>query len=152
MRRGAASYLLPGLLLVALSCVPPAGDPRDQLVRLARERSDALVRRDAETLGRILADGFVYTNASGQVLDKATYLARYVHSPDVRWLAQDLEDVEVRVLGDTAVLTFRVHDRATFGAQTLDAHFRSTFVYVKTPAGWQCLAGHSSDDPAPTAR
>jgi hypothetical protein len=99
-----------------------------------------------KALDHILADGFVYTNATGEVLDRASYLARYVESPDVRWLAQDLEDVEVRMHGGTAVLTFLVHDRAMFGGQLLDAHFRSTFVYARTRDGWKCLAGHSSAD------
>ncbi len=131
---------------------PNAEDDRAELVRLARARSEALVRRDARALDRILADEFVYTNASGQVLDKADYLARYVDSPDVQWVAQDLEGVEVRLLGETAVVTFRVHDRARFGDQMLDAHFRSTLVFARTPGGWRCLAGHSSEDAEPRAQ
>lgn len=139
------------LLLLALGCAGATAsvDPRPELLRVARARSEALVRRDEPALDRILADDFVYTNASGEVLDKATYLSRYVRDPEVRWLAQDLDDVAIRVSGDTAVLTFRVHDRATFGAHALDARFRSTFVYVRTAGGWRCVAGHSSPDAAP---
>jgi hypothetical protein len=153
-------YFLLGLLLIHFGCssgsssrsnspvsstATSTGDIRGELVRLAKARSDALVRKDAETLGRILADEFVYTNASGESFDKSNYLARYVQSPDMQWLAQDLDGVEVRLFGETAVLTCRVHDRAKFGTQTLDAYFQSTFVYLKTSAGWRCVAGHSSD-------
>lgn len=133
------------------AAAPDADADRAELVRLARARSEALVRRDARALDRILADEFVYTNASGLVLDKADYLARYVESPDVQWMSQDLEGVEVRLLGDTAVVTLRVHDRARFGEQMLDARFRSTFVFARTPGGWRCLAGHSSEDAQPAA-
>jgi ketosteroid isomerase-like protein len=124
----------------------PIDDEHAALLRLARARSEALVARDEAALAAILAEGFVYTNASGEVLDRAQYLDRYVRAPDVRWHAQALEDVEVRRFGDTAILTARVHDRASLGAQELDAWFRSTFVYVKTAGGWRCIAGHSSSD------
>ena len=115
----------------------------EAVLRLARERSHALVQKDAHTLDRILAPEFVYTNASGQVLDKAIYLALYVESPDVQWLSQELDAVHVHVCDSAAVLTCRVHDRARFGEQMLDARFQSTYLYVKTSAGWQCVAGHT---------
>lgn len=115
----------------------------DAVRRVAAERSAALVRKDVAALDRILAPEFVYTNASGEVLDKEEYLARYVRDPNVRWLSQELEDVEVRVAGNSAVVTCRVRDRAMFGGQSLDAVFRSTYVYVREEAGWRCMAGHT---------
>jgi ketosteroid isomerase-like protein len=161
LEAGAAARLLWCLVPTAIGCHdPPSGpshglvaselgptnDDRTVLVRLAQVRSDALVARDEGALTSILAEGFIYTNASGEVLDRAQYLERYVRSPSVRWHAQELEDVAVHRFGETALLTARVHDRATFGTQELDAWFRSTFVYVKTANGWQCVAGHSSSD------
>jgi hypothetical protein len=115
----------------------------EAVMQLARERSRALVEKDARALDRILAPEFIYTNASGQVLDKATYLARYVEPPEVQWLLQELDHVQVRVFGDAAVLTCRVHDVARFGEHRLDAHFQSTYLYVNTAAGWQCVAGQT---------
>ena len=123
----------------------PSDSPNDAetVLRLTRERSQALVQKDAHTLDRILAPEFVYTNASGQVLDKATYLRLYVHAPEVQWLSQELDEVQVHVFDSAAVLTCRVHDRARYGEQILDVRFQSTYVYVKTSAGWQCVAGHT---------
>jgi hypothetical protein len=113
------------------------------ILRLAQERSDALVRKDLSTLERILALHFVYTNASGEVLDRATYLDRYVRSSDVRWEEQRLEDVTVRVSGSAAILTCRVRDLAWFGETRLDARFQSTFTFAYLDSGWQCIAGHT---------
>jgi ketosteroid isomerase-like protein len=111
--------------------------------RLARDRSRALIEGDIGALDRILAPAFVYTNASGEMTDKAAYLRRMTN-PSVKWISQDLSDVQVRLSGDTAVLTAAVHDRASFDGQPLDAKFRSTFVYVRNPSGWHCVAGHTS--------
>src|SRR5438093_47408 len=107
----------------------------ETVLHLARARSNALLQKDMNTLDRIPSPEFVYTNASGQVLDKATYLALYVQAPQAQWLSQELDDVQVQVFGDAAVLTCRVHDRARFGEQILDSHFQSTYFYVKTFAG-----------------
>jgi ketosteroid isomerase-like protein len=153
---------LTALLLIAISVViagtrddqaPPSGDTAmgtaqtnvaaAEIRRLAAERSEALVRRDIAALDRILATEFIYTNASGAVLDKEAYLSRYVRDPNVKWLSQDIDDIAVRVFGDSAVVTCRVKDRADFDGQVLDAAFRSTYVYVRNAARWQCVAGHT---------
>lgn len=119
-------------------------DHRAAVTHVARARSSALVARDAAALTSILDERFVYTNASGERMDREGYLARYVRSPDVTWHDQELEDVEVALHGDTAILTGRVHDRATFAGQDLDAWFRTTFVYVRSGDRWRCVAGHTS--------
>jgi hypothetical protein len=145
----ASRRLLMTLLVAGAGCATaPSGasSARAEVLRLARARSAALVAGDAKTLETILAEEFVYTNASGEVLDRPHYLARYVQSPDVKWRGQELDDVDVRLFGRTAVLTARAHDRAVFGGHELDAHFRSTFVFIETPSGWRCVAGHSSND------
>jgi ketosteroid isomerase-like protein len=123
--------------------VQPVDTQEEAVRRLVAERTAALVRKDVTALEHILAPAFVYTNASGEVLDKDSYLARYIHDSDVRWLSQVTEEVAVRVVGETAVVTCRVQDRAEFNGRLLDATFRSTYVYVRDAAGWRCLAGHT---------
>lgn len=117
---------------------------QQQVLQVALERSAALVKGDAQTLERLLAEGFVYTNASGVMLGKEEYLEMYVASGDMRWEAQELEDIEVRLYGHTAILTARIHDRASYQNQVLDAHFRTTQVYVKTALGWVCIAAQTT--------
>jgi ketosteroid isomerase-like protein len=103
-----------------------------------------LVSRDVRTMTEILHEDFVYTGSSGERLDRTAYLARLVTAGDVKWLGQDLDEIDVRFFGDTAVLTARAHDRAIFGDETLDARVRQTFVFVKTGRGWRCVSGHAS--------
>jgi ketosteroid isomerase-like protein len=138
--------MLSTLLFVALVAAPqarPAEPAADAVRRVAAERSEALVRRDLAALDRILAPEFVYTNASGEVLDKERYLARYVRDPAVKWLSQEITDVRVRVFGASAVVTCAVRDRAEFQGRPLDASFRSTYAYVRDGRGWRCVAGHT---------
>jgi ketosteroid isomerase-like protein len=115
-----------------------------EIIQLAHERSNALVHKDAVTLDRLLADTFRYTNASGIMVTKAEYFQHYVEPPDVVWTAQVLDETEVVLYPQMAVLTCRVHDQGRYGDQPFDAHYRSTFVWVHQQGRWQCVAGHTT--------
>jgi ketosteroid isomerase-like protein len=121
-----------------------AENATQELIDLLRARSTALVQKDAAFFRRVLADDFTYTNASGAVLDKAAYLESYIESQAIQWQAQELDDVDLRLYGGVAVVTCRIHDRATFQGEAFDRHFRSTQVFVQQPDGWRYVAGHTS--------
>ena len=118
--------------------------PEVELRELLAARTAALAAGDVDALQGILADDFVYTNASGVVFDKAAYLAFYVTSGDMRWQSQELDDIRVRVLGSAAVVTCRVRDRASFRGARFDAWFRSMQVFVNQAGRWRCVAGQST--------
>jgi Domain of unknown function (DUF4440) len=114
-----------------------------EIERLALERSRALVRKDLAAMEQILAAQFTYTNASGEVLDRADYLARYIRAPEVSWEKQALDQITVRIEEPVAILTCRVHDLAWFQGTRLDAFFQSTYVFARGDTAWRCIAGHT---------
>ena len=119
------------------------------VVEAALARAAALVRGDAETLDLLLHDDFGWTTHRGDVLDKAAYVRRNTDGT-TRWLAQELTEPQVTVVGDVAVLRTLVTDRVEglHGPETFRMPMTQT--WVRTPAGWRCLAGHagprSTDD------
>jgi hypothetical protein len=118
--------------------------PEEQLRTLLATRTAALIQGDIATLKQLLADDFVYTNASGLVFDKTTYLDFYITSGNMHWQAQDLDDLHLRLYGTAAILTCRIHDRATFQGNEFDAYFRSTQVFIMQNGRWQYTAGHTT--------
>jgi hypothetical protein len=114
------------------------------IVQLAQERSAALVHKDVHVLERLLADEFHYINASGMLLTKAEYLQHYVEPPLVIWASQDMDDIVVRLYGETAVLMCRVHDQGRFGTEPFDAYYRSIFVWVRQHTAWRCVIGQTT--------
>lgn len=115
-----------------------------EVLRLFQLRSVALVQKDISTLQRLLADEFRYINASGTLLTKTEYLTHYVAAPDVRWMAQEADDVAVQIYGETAIITCRVHDEVYFGEELFDAIYRSLFVWVRQQEGWRCVIGQTT--------
>jgi RNA polymerase sigma factor (sigma-70 family) len=112
------------------------GDELDVLM-LDRAWVDAIPRRDAAMVNRILADDFEGIDTTGKPFTKATYL------PDLRNGAFgvqpiELDEIKTRLFGETAVVTSRIKiaSHPTRG--------RMTNVYVKRQGRWQCVASHAS--------
>lgn len=117
---------------------------RAEIEALFAVRAAALVRADADYFRRLLEPAFVYTNASGAVFGREDYLAFYLESGRARWRSQEWAELEVRLAGGVAVATALLRDRAAFDGVSLDAHFRTTQVFVRRDGEWRYLAGHSS--------
>jgi ketosteroid isomerase-like protein len=117
--------------------------PEDEVTAAAWHRAAALAAGDETALRLLMHPALQWTTFRGQVLGYEDYIAGNT-GEGLRWRAQRLADVKVAVAGDTAVLTATVTDEVT-----RDGHDRSfrlclTQTWVRTPAGWRCLAGHAS--------
>jgi hypothetical protein len=120
------------------------GRDEDAVAALVSARADALVRGDSGRMREILAPDFTYTNASGVSCDREEYVASYVESSELVWVAQTSSALLVRVYGDAAVATLDVHDRAVWRGDPFEGDFRSLFVYVRRGDTWRCVAGQTT--------
>ena len=120
------------------------GTDEEAVAALVSDRADALVRGDAHRMREILAPDFTYTNASGVSCNREDYVASYVGSSDLVWVAQESSGLLVRVYGDVAVVTLDVHDRAAWRGETFEGNSRSMFVYVRRGGTWRCVAGQTT--------
>jgi len=112
----------------------------EQVVKqLENELINAQMRADTTVFGRILADDFTGTNAFGTVANKAEVLNLYKAGSIKRELV-NLDDVNVRIYGDTAVVTGRATLKGQFTGQDTSGKFRYTRVYVKRNGRWQVVA------------
>jgi ketosteroid isomerase-like protein len=121
-------------------------DPRpaeQEVAAAARRRAMALAANDEATLRLLMHPDLQWTTFRGDVLRRDAYIEGNVRGRLV-WLAQRLDDVRVAVVGDTAVLTARVTDEVRRDGQDQCFTLRLTQTWVRTPEGWQCLAGHAS--------
>ena len=115
----------------------------EQILAAARSRAAALARADAVALLDLLDERFRWTTHLGEVLNRTEYVTRNTRGKTV-WLSQNLSNPRVVVVGDTAVLQAEVTD-----VVLSDDHETETFrmpmtqVWVRTPDGWRCLAGHA---------
>lgn len=103
---------------------------------------EALTRRDVAMLDRLMAEDYVLTTVSGEVVNKARVLAEVKSSnatPEVR-----NTDVTVRVYGDVAVVTGLVLIFGRFNNQDVRTQSRYMKVYVKRKGQWRVVAAQAT--------
>lgn len=111
----------------------------EQLIRqLNDEWVKAVMRRDGETLNRIMADDFFFTYPlEGD--DKAQFIAD-VTSGDLKIAHISREQLSVRVFGSTAVLTARDSATWLYHGRELSGQYKIISVFAERAGRWQLCA------------
>ena len=116
----------------------------EQAIRqLISQLTNALMKSDTAALDRLWADDYSFTNPSGVVQTKAQRLAE-LKSGDLKFESFSTDDVQVRVYGDTAVVTSRATLKGRRQGQDIGGQTRGTSVYVKRQGRWQLVAGQAT--------
>jgi ketosteroid isomerase-like protein len=134
-------------VLVALFPSIATADAAADIEKLEQKRIQALIDVDMPVLDAIYADDFFYNLASGASLPKSKYLPMYT-SGELKVHTSESEGREVRVYGDTAVVTGIVHVNATIKGEDKNLHLRYLNVWVKRTKGWVLVARQSTNLPA----
>ena len=127
------------LLMVAMASHPQTlSQQEDEIKNLEGERGKAQVRGDIAKLDEVLAPEFIEINAAGQIRTKRENIEGH-KSGQVHWEKFDLDELSVRVYGETAVVSGRLTRKGTFAGRDLSGQSRSNAV-LRSTAG--TLAGN----------
>ncbi|MBC8028154.1 MAG: nuclear transport factor 2 family protein [Steroidobacteraceae bacterium] len=107
------------------------------IVKLEQQRIDAGLRKDVAALEATTADDYLQIDMAGNVRDKATQMKR-IASSEVKMVSNTLDDLVVRVYGETAVVTGRATAVGTIRGEPYP-RIRFTRVYVKQGATWKVV-------------
>ncbi|MCD9098253.1 nuclear transport factor 2 family protein [Luteimonas fraxinea] len=122
-----------------------------EVVALAGTYANAIVERDVATLERLLAEDFIDVSPDGTVSPRAQFIAEYANpsatAPKFESAVFDASDAQVRVYGDTALMTGRSTWRGSAGGQAFTGVLVSTMVAVHRDGQWEIAASHSSSVP-----
>ena len=109
-----------------------------QLRQMNDDWVKAMVRRDAETLDRIMAHDFFFTYPM-EGDDKDQFIAD-VTSGDLAIEHITRDHVGVRIFGSTAVLTARDTAKWIYRGRELEGHYKIIHVYAERDSRWQLVA------------
>ena len=142
--------VLPTLMLAAGQTNQPANPGSGALskaeaavAQLEREWAEAVKRQDTQKIDRLQAEEYVFTGPGGEVWTKSRALET-IKSGDLQIDSFELSDIQVRVYGDTAVITLRVEWNGRFRGAEISGPQRMTDVYVKRDGRWQCVASQAT--------
>ena|SRR5215813_2323058 len=118
-----------------------ADDDKEVLLKLTDELTNAKMKRDLGTLGRLLADDYIFTNPAGLFADKTEYLEGAKADTAVYESVKNSDEV-VKVYGDAAVVAGLTSVNGSYDGHGIGGLFRFTNMFVKRKDRWQCIAIH----------
>lgn len=133
--------------LFAMLASPASAGDREQLEKLldsflAGAAGDAAVHR------RFWADDLVYTSSSGKRFGKDLIMQGLEKAQDQPPTASySAEEVDIRLLGDTAVVAFKLVGKDWAGGETVISHYYNTGTFVKRNGEWRALAWQATKIP-----
>jgi ketosteroid isomerase-like protein len=102
-----------------------------------------MVANDADTIGNYMADDWTIIGTDGSVGDKATFL-ELVRSGALTHDVMESHDLNVRVYGDTAVVTARGVSGGKYQGEPFYLVERASCVFVRQEGQWKCVLTHLS--------
>jgi ketosteroid isomerase-like protein len=133
---------------VSVAFIPASAtaDTADDIERLEQQRGQAILNADMPTLYAIYADDFFYNRARGDSLTRSEYLPMYA-SGELKVNKAVGEARDIRVYGDTALVSGVVHVDATINGENRMLHLRYLNVWVKRGNGWVLVARQATNLP-----
>ncbi len=134
-------------ILVAMIPAPATADTGDDIEQLEQKRTQALLDGDMATLDVLYANEFIYNRAGGDSMTKSAFFAFFT-SGDAKLRRLVVEGVNIRVYGDTAVVTGIQHIDVNLKGEDRKIDLRYLHVWVKGPGGWKLVARQATNLPA----
>jgi ketosteroid isomerase-like protein len=130
------------LASAAAAAPPDAGGSKAIVERLTAQadRWDrAIVAKDRAAIEANMADDFRQIDGYGNVEDKKAFVEGVV-SPDLQIDPYTVEDLDVRLYGDVALLSGRTRMTGKYRGQPFTSHYRYIDVYVRRGAQWKVVS------------
>lgn len=119
-------------------------DDRNSVLEAERKRIDAYINCDKQILDRIMSDDFYYVNSRGKIVTK-NQLISALQNRVVTFESIELDDVNVRIFDNTAIITGKLHEVGKSGDESFNEEFRFTRIYLRQNGNeWRSVAYHSS--------
>jgi ketosteroid isomerase-like protein len=127
-RKYAAFGISAPFVFVMLGSAWPQSD--EPLKKLETDRAAAAVKGDVATLEKQTADDYTFINLYGRMSDKSQMVNAF-KTGQTKLTSNEVSDMNVRLYGDTAVITGKADIKGTLGGKGVAGQIMFTRVYVK---------------------
>jgi len=110
----------------------------EELLTFEREFSQAVAGNDVAAIGRFVTEDWVIVDADGRVIDRSRFL-NVIGSGALSHESMESTDVEVRLHGDTAIVTGITTSKGQFMGLGFTARERATDVLARLNGRWLCV-------------
>jgi ketosteroid isomerase-like protein len=126
--------------------VQPPPDTVAQLSAQAHRWDQAIVRKDRAAIEANMADDFRQIDGQGNVETKQSFVADLV-SPDLVIDPYTVEDFDVRLYGDVALLCGRTRMTGRYQGKPFTSYYRYIDIYARRGGEWKIVSVQISKIP-----
>jgi ketosteroid isomerase-like protein len=137
------AFALGILVMIGATEARSSVDDEKAVATLDTEYQAAVKNNDVATMDRILADDFVLVTGLGKTYSKRDLLEE-ARSKRMHYECQEDSQQEVRVWGDTAVVTALLWAKGTQDGKSFDYKLWFSDIYLKTGKGWRYVFAQAS--------
>jgi len=135
---------MPSLVFAQKDAAKPSAETEKELIKIEQDMSSALIKGDAATIEKMIADDCFLTAPDGSTQDKAQFMAD-VKSGDLKLQSQKFSDMEVHgANADAAFVTYVSTDKGSYKGKNIGGQFRWTDFYVKRDGRWMLVASQGT--------
>ena len=144
--------LLPVIIFAtALAHAADAPITQEELVHRTQELYDAIVPGDQAPWKKYFADDCIFSDEKGRTFDKAKLIADITPLPAGYSGSIKVNNVQNRIINDTAVLSYDLDETETIFGQNLRARYHVTDTWLRRSGEWKIIASQAHryyEDPA----
>jgi ketosteroid isomerase-like protein len=142
MRRAVPLLVVIASLAFTESVSRAQGD-ETKIVALENLWNQMQLNHDADAMGKLLDEDFVFTDYDGAVMSKAQFLDS-IRDMSYHLTVEASEDMKLHRHGDTVVITGATHEKGTYKGKPFQHQGRFTDTWMKKNGQWLCIASQLS--------
>ncbi len=128
-----------GLWSANVSARSSSDKVREEIRALETARNEAIVHGDAAALERMTSDDYTFITLRGELRTKAEIVKGF-STGTFKYGSREISDLNIRVYGNTAVVTGRSTQKGTENGKDYSGDYRFTRMYVKQNGRWLTVA------------
>ena len=109
------------------------------LTRLSDDWDKAIVRKDEKAIADNMAEDFRQIDPNANLETKQSFVAGII-DPKLTIDPYTVEEFEVRLYGDTALLSGRTHMTGKYDGQAFESNYRYIDIYVRRNGAWKIVS------------
>ena len=139
------------IFATALAHAADAPITQDELARRTQELYDAIVPGDQAPWKTYFVDDCIFSDEKGRTFDKPKLIADITPLPAGYSGSIKVNNVQSRIINDTAVLSYDLDETETIFGQNLTARYHVTDTWLRRSGEWKIIASQAHryyEDPA----